>query len=218
MTLYAMSVSGNCWKVAWMLRLCGVPHKIVATTYDGANGTLRTRSPEFLSKNPNGQTPLLELDDGRFLAESNAILLYLTERYQKMMPPPDPANCYLRGQVYQWLFFEQYSHEPYIAVRRANIIFQRPTTAEAMQKLLEKGNNALQVMEVQPKKTSSFIAGGSEPSVADIALYAYTGMAEEGGYDFTQYPAVKSWLARIKALPYFEGTEILREIEYVPPK
>ena len=229
MRLYAMSVSGNCWKAAWMLRLCRVPFEVVETSYDGANGTLKTRSPEFLAKNPNGQTPLLELslsdDNGggsatannnsSYIAESNAILLYLAERYGKCMPPATPGNHYDRAMVYQWLFFEQYSHEPSIAVRRANIIFQRNASPETMQALLDKGHHALQVMNDQLVK-SRFIAGTETITVADIALFAYTHMAHEGGFELHRFPAVQAWLQRIQAMPEFQGMEILREPKFVP--
>jgi glutathione S-transferase len=156
-----------------------------------------TRSAEYLAKNPNGMVPLLELDDGRLLAESNAILIYLAEGTRFL-----PADRYRRGLAYQWLFFEQYSHEPYIAVRKAILTFPeraKDATPERLELTLTRGNKALGVMEKQLSKTP-FFAGG-EMSIADIALYAYTHDAHKGGFDLGAYPAVSAWLERVRADP-----------------
>jgi glutathione S-transferase len=191
-----MPKSGNCYKVAWELRRLGIQYEMICTTFvDGG-----TKKPEFLEKNPNGQVPLLELDDGRRLAESNAILLFLEEeqslRTSMDMPSLIPKDPYQRALMYQWLFFEQYSHEPSIAVRRANVIFQRPCSKEKMDQLLEKGYKALHVMEQQLTKTSFMV--GEEMSLADIALFAYTNLAHEGKYDLSRYPNIQDWLERVK--------------------
>lgn len=217
MKLYAMPRSGNCYKVAWMLRLLNIPHDIVTTSIlDGS-----TKSPAFMAKNPNGQVPLLELDDGRFLAESNAILLYLAEKQNQQSKAGDP--CFLprddpfqRAKAYEWMFFEQYSHEPTIAVRRANVIFQRSCDKERMQQLLDKGHHALGVMEKQlALKESPFLAG-KDFSVADISLYAYTHVADEGEFDLERFPNVLVWLKRVQNLPGYEDMSILEEEKFAP--
>jgi glutathione S-transferase len=192
-TIYGMTDSGNCYKPRLLMAKLGRPFRHAET--NSRDGT--TRSAEYLAKNPNGKVPLLELDDGRFVSESNAILLYLGEG-----TPFVPNDAYDRAQVNQWLFFEQYSHEPYVAVRRSmNLYPERKAlaTPERMQSLLENGNKALGVMESQLKKTP-FLAGAAM-TVADIALYAYTHDAEKGGFDLARYPAVSAWLKRIESDP-----------------
>ncbi|CAB9528971.1 Protein GstA [Seminavis robusta] len=204
MKLYAMPRSGNCYKVAWMLRLLKVPHQIVTTSIlDGS-----TKSPAFMDKNPNGQVPLLELEDGRFLAESGAMLLYLAETQKSFLPPTD--DPFQRAKVFEWMFFEQYSHEPSIAVRRANVIFQRPCDDAKMKQLLDKGHHALGVMERQ-LATTPFLTG-PDFSVADIALYAYTHVAAEGEFELTRFPHVQTWLQRIQGMPgYVDMDSCLQE-------
>ncbi|PWK72635.1 glutathione S-transferase family protein [Aminobacter sp. AP02] len=190
-TIYGMTDSGNCYKPRLLMAKLGRPFKHVETS--SRDGT--TRSTAYLAKNANGKVPLLELEDGRFLAESNAILLYLAEGTRLL-----PTDAYERALVYQWLFFEQYSHEPYIAVRRSLMTYPERAvlaTPERLASLLESGNRALGVMEAQLRKTP-FLAGDAM-SVADIALYAYTQDASVGGYDLGVLPAVRAWLARIEA-------------------
>jgi glutathione S-transferase len=156
-----------------------------------------TNSPEFLAKNPNGKVPLLELEDGRLLAESNAILLYLAEGTRFL-----PEDRYERALVYQWMFFEQYSHEPQIAVRRSLIKHKEraaQATPERLAALLGGGNRALGVMEIA-LRDKAFIAGDSI-SVADIALYAYTHDADAAGFDLSAYPNISDWLDRVSADP-----------------
>jgi glutathione S-transferase len=190
-TIYGMADSGNCYKPRLLLAKLGKPFRHVeVSSRSGA-----TRSADYLAKNPNGMAPLLELADGWLLAESNAILLYFAEGTRFL-----PTDRYARGLVHQWLFFEQYSHEPYIAVRRALLTFPeraKDATPERLAATLERGHKALRVMETQLGKTP-FTAGGAY-TVADIALYAYTHVAGEGGFDLAAYPAVQSWLARVEA-------------------
>lgn len=194
-----------------MLRLLKCPHELVTTSILDAS----TKKPEFLAKNPNGQVPLLELEDGRFLAESNAILLYLAEQSSSTTSSLlSRDDAYQRAKAYEWMFFEQYSHEPAIAVRRANVIFQRPCDAAKMQQLLDKGHCALGVMEQQLKQTP-FLAG-EEMSVADISLYAYTHVAEEGEFEMDRFPNVQAWVKRIQAMPGYEAMSILEDKEYAP--
>lgn len=196
-TLYEQPDSGNCYKVRLVAAHTGRPlARVAVSSRDGS-----TRTPEFLAKNPIGKVPAVQLDDGRFLAESNAILLHLAEG-----TPLLPADAYDRAKAYEWLFFEQYSHEPAIAVRRALITYPERkalATPERMAQLLDAGNRALGVMEAR-------LAGhkwltGKSFSVADIALYAYTHTAEEGGYDLTPYPGIRAWMGRIETLPGHVG-------------
>nr|WMC95458.1 glutathione S-transferase family protein [Aminobacter aminovorans] len=190
-TIYGMSDSGNSYKPRLLMAKLGRPFRHVETSSrDGS-----TRTPAYLAKNANGKVPLLELDDGRFLAESNAILLHMAEGTRLL-----PADAYQRALVFQWLFFEQYSHEPFVAVRRTMFLYPEraaQATPERMQALLDGGNKALGVMQVHLEKTP-FLAGDAM-SVADIALYAYTHDATIGGYDLDAFPAVKAWLARVAA-------------------
>ena len=152
LTIYSQPDSGNCYKPRLLLAKIGKPFKhVTVSALDGS-----TRTPEYLAKNPNGKVPLLELEDGRFIAESNAILLHLAEGTAYL-----PKDAYERALVYQWLFFEQYSHEPYVAVRRALMVYPErasDATPERLASTLEGGDKALSVMETQLKKTP-FLAG-----------------------------------------------------------
>ncbi|CAB4327769.1 glutathione S-transferase family protein [Brucella sp. 6810] len=191
LTIYSQPDSGNCYKPRLLLAKLGKPFRhVTVSALDGS-----TRTPEYLARNPNGKVPLLELEGGRFLAESNAILLHLAEGTRFL-----PVDPYERALVYQWLFFEQYSHEPYIAVRRALKIYPEragDATPERLAATLAGGEKALSVMEVQLRKTP-FIAG-DHYTVADIALYAYTHEAHLGGFDMQKYRAVGDWLERVAA-------------------
>ncbi|MEP9396469.1 glutathione S-transferase family protein [Mesorhizobium sp. KR2-14] len=193
MKLYGMVDSGNCYKPRLLLAKLEQPFEHVeVSSHTGA-----TRSAEYMAKNPNGMVPLVELEDGRLLAESNAILLYFAEG-----TPLLPTDRYARGLAYQWLFFEQYSHEPYIAVRKALLTVPgraKDATPERLALTLERGNKALGVMEKHLSGSDFFV--GNTMSVADIALYAYTHEAGKGGFDLSAYPAVSDWLARVAAEP-----------------
>lgn len=193
LTLYGMIDSGNCYKPRLLLAKLGRRFRnIEVSSHDGS-----TRKPAFTDKNPNAMVPLLEFEDGRLLAESNAILLHLGEGTRFV-----PQDAYDRALAYQWLFFEQYSHEPYIAVRRALVSFphrKADATPERLQATLERGEKALRVMEKRLGETKFF--AGARYSVADIALYAYTHVAEEGGFDLAAYPAVRGWLKRVEDDP-----------------
>jgi glutathione S-transferase len=193
-TLYSMQTSGNCYKPRLLMHQLGLPFRLV----DIDPGKSQTRTPEFLALNPNGRVPLLVLPDGRKLSESNAMLLYLAEG-----TPYLPADRYQRALAYQWLFFEQYEHEPVIAVARSwmKIYPDRigKATAEQIADWQRRGNRVLSVMEKALAK-SDWFAGGAY-SVADIALYAYTHVAEDGGFDLSAFPAIGAWLARVAAEP-----------------
>ncbi len=193
-TLYSMQSSGNCYKPRLLLHQLGLPFRLVET--DPSKGD--TRTPEYLALNPNGKVPLLVLPDGRRLSESNAMLLYLAEGTAYL-----PADRYERALVNQWLFFEQYDHEPTIAVARSWLTIYPDRIGKATPEQLagwsERGNRALGVME--KALTGSDWLAGSAYSVADIALYAYTHVADEGGFDLGAYPAIGAWLKRVAAQP-----------------
>jgi glutathione S-transferase len=191
--LYSMQSSGNCYKPRLAMHELGIPFRIE----DVEKGSGRNRTPEFLKLNPNAQVPLLILPDGRPLAESNAMLLHLAEGTSLI-----PGDAYDRALCWQWLFFEQYSHEPVIAVAR-NWLFLTPGGREQMAHRIEewqvKGHKALGVMEAR-LASHDFLAGPAF-SVADIALYAYTHVAEDADYDLARYPGIRAWLARVAARP-----------------
>ena len=195
MRLYGMSGSGNCWKPASLMDQLGLAYDWIEV--DILSGASRT--PEFLARNPNGKVPLLELDDGRVLAESNAMLCYLAEDSALL-----PTERYARGKVLEWLFFEQYSHEPYIATVRFWVHFMgnKDVWRERIAEAMTKGYAALGVMETQLVRTP-FLAG-EHYSIADIALYAYTHVADEGGYDLNAYPAIGAWMQRLRSQARFK--------------
>ena len=190
--LYDYLPSGNGYKVRLLLTLLGLPFERVELDIDRAE----TRTAAYLAKNPNGRIPALELENGEVLAESNAILFYLADG-----TPYLPDDRWLRAQVLQWMFFEQYSHEPYVAVAR--YFLQHLEMTEARRVLLaekqDKGRAALAVMEDHLATRTYFV--GERTTIADLALYAYTHVADEGGYDLEPYPAVRAWLARVTAEP-----------------
>jgi glutathione S-transferase len=185
--------SGNGYKARLLLAQLGVPFERVEYDIDRAE----TRTPEFLRMNPNGRVPVLELEDGRFLPESNAILFYLAEG-----TPFLPDARFERAQVLRWAFFEQYSHEPNIASPRYWITHNLPMTEERRVTLEPKrklGYAALGVMEGHLKDHEFFV--GDHYSIADIALYAYTHVAHEGGFDLSRFPSINAWLERVAAQP-----------------
>jgi glutathione S-transferase len=185
--------SGNGYKARLLLAQLGVSYERVEYDIDRAE----TRTPEFLRMNPNGRVPVLELEDGHFLPESNAILFYLAEGTQFL-----PDGRFERAQVLRWAFFEQYSHEPNIATPRYWITHNLPMTEERRVTLEPKrrlGYAALEVMEGHLKDRDFFV--GDRYTIADIALYAYTHVAPEGGFDLGRFPAVRTWLSRVAAQP-----------------
>lgn len=189
LTLYDFWDSGNGYKVRLLLSHLGIEHRRVEL--DILRG--ETRTDAFLAKNPNGRIPLLELADGRVLAESNAIQFYLAEG-----TPYLPDDAYERAQVLQWMFFEQYSHEPYIAVLRFwTFSGQLDEHAHEIDERKRRGDQALAVMEQHLAKRSFFVA--DRYGLADIALYVYTHVADEGGFDLAPYPAIRRWLERVRS-------------------
>ena len=192
MRLYDYLPSGNGYKVRLLLAQLGVAYERVEL--DIMKG--ETRTPEFLTKNPNGRIPVLDIGDGVHLAESNAILAYLAD------PTPFlPTDRLDRARAMQWLFFEQYSHEPHIAVARFWLMHGGPSE-EQRRRLPQRhasGYAALDVMETHLGGRSFFVA--DRYSVADIALYAYTHVADEGCFDLAPYPQVRAWLERVASEP-----------------
>ena len=192
--LHQMQVSGNCYKIRLAAHQLGVP--LVLKEYGLHDGS--TRTPQFLASNPNGRVPLLEVDDGRFLPESGAILWYLAEG-----TPLVPGDRWSRAEMLQWMFFEQYSHEPYIAVARFWLCFAPSAELDKRRHLISewqaKGNAALAVMESHLTRHDWF--AGDRYSIADIALYGYTHCAVDGGFELGQYPAVVAWLSRVADEP-----------------
>ena len=194
MILHDNLSSGNGYKVRLLLTQLGIPFERIE--YDITNG--ETRTPEFLENvNANGRVPVLETDEGEFLPESDAILFYLADG-----TPLLPEDRLGRARALQWMFFEQYSHEPNIAVARAwlhvfdvEMTQERRNALESKQKL---GYDALGVMEKHLKDNDFFV---DHYSIADIALYAYTHVADEGGFDLDGFPAVLAWLERVSSQP-----------------
>lgn len=194
LTLYDCLESGNGHKVRLLLSLLNRDYTLVLKDIHKGE----TRTPEFLAINPNGRIPTLQLEDGRTLAESNAILCYLAEG-----TPYLPVDPFERARVLSWLFWEQYQHEPTIAVSRF-WVHHLEMTAERKAQLEEKqakGREALALMDLN--FTYAEWAVGTEPTVADISLYSYTSVADEGGIDLEPFPAVRQWLGRVEALPGF---------------
>lgn len=192
--LYDFLPSGNGYKVRLLLTQLEIPFERVEM--DILKGETRTK--EFLAKNPNGRIPVLEIQPEQFLCESNAILFYLSEGTEFF-----PNNSWERAQVMQWLFFEQYSHEPNIATSRFWITELNLGKADKYQDALnqkrELGYAALGVMEKHLTDHVFFV--GERYTIADIALFAYTHVAPEGGFDLTRFPAIQAWLERVKGQP-----------------
>ena len=190
--LYDYLESGNGYKVRLLLHQLGEPFERLEL--DITEG--QTRTPDFLARNLNGRIPLLELNDGSHLAESNAINFFLAEGTAFL-----PSKRLDRALVLQWMCFEQYSHEPYIAVLRflAHTGALDPSHPSAKEKF-ERGLDALRVMEQHLSSRSFFVA--DQYTIADIALYAYTHVAAEGGFDLTPFTAIGRWLERVRKLPH----------------
>jgi glutathione S-transferase len=190
--LYDDLHSGNGYKVRLLLTQLGIPFEFVAKSTKRGE----TRTAEFLAMNPNGRIPLVELSRGQYLAESGAILFYFADG-----TPLLPEDRWTRAEVLQWMFFEQYSHEPYVAVARAWLTHygmdeERKRQLPQKQKL---GYDALGVMEQHLARREFFVA--ERYTIADIALYAYTHVADQGGFDLGRFPAIRAWLERVRSQP-----------------
>ncbi|WP_188150088.1 glutathione S-transferase family protein [Teredinibacter waterburyi] len=198
MKIYGDIKSGNCYKIKLLASILDIHHQwqhvdILAK---------ETQTTDFLSKNPNGKIPLLELANGQYLAESNAILNFLSEGTH--LSSSDP---FVRAQILQWQFFEQYSHEPYIAVARyiAKYLGLPEARRGEYKSKQAGGHKALRVMERQLKNSDYLV--DNRLTIADISLYGYTHVAEEGGFDLSIYSAIGGWLKRIEEHPAYVGME-----------
>ncbi len=197
-TVYGDIQSGNCYKIKLLMGFLEIEHDW--RPVDILAG--ETQTAEFLVMNPNGKIPVLEFDDGRLLTESNAILNYLAEGSEWL-----PVDRFIRAQVLQWQFFEQYSHEPFIATARyinkyLGLPRERLAEYEAKQ---EGGHQALKVMEAQLLQRQFLV--GDSPTIADISLYAYTHVAHEGGFDLSRYDNIGRWISQFEALPGYQAME-----------
>ena len=187
MRIYGDSISGNCLKVKWTADHLRLPYEWIETDVQKAE----TRTPAFLAMNPAGQVPTVILDDGRPLAQSNAIILHLAEGSELI-----PQDAYDRAKMLEWLFWEQYSHEPYVAVARFQVHLGKDP-AELEPRLVERGKAALQRLE-DALAGARFLVG-ARPTLADISLVAYTRVAGEGGFALSDYPNVQAWIGRVEA-------------------
>ena len=188
LTIYGDIRSGNCLKVKWLLDWLGRDYRWVET--DVMSGA--TRSADFLARNPAGQVPAVVFEDGRVLAQSNAIIGYFGEG-----GPFIPVDAYDRARMHEWLFWEQYSHEPYIAVVRFQRLLGGKRADEIEPRLVERGHAALARMEAALAGADWLVGDG--PTLADLALVAYTRVAHEGDFDLGSYPAVRAWIGRVEA-------------------
>ena len=188
MRVYGDSISRNCQKVQWTADYLALPYEWVETDILKQE----TRTGSFLALNPAGQVPLVILDDGRPLAQSNAIILHLAEGSDLI-----PTDSYDRAKVLEWLFWEQYSHEPYVAVARFQMRYLGKPVSDLEPRLIERGKAALALME-DALAGSSFLVGETL-TLADIALVAYTRMAGEGGFNLADYPLIQSWIRRVES-------------------
>jgi glutathione S-transferase len=188
--VYGMASSGNCHKVKLVLDILRIPYHWHETDIMKRE----SRTPEFLRMNPNGRVPVLQIDATTFLPESNAIMCYLADGSDLW-----PGDRLTRAQALQWLFFEQYSHEPYIAVARFVLLFQKRPDDPRLPDILQRGYAALGVMETHLGRNDFFVA--KRLTIADIALFAYTHRAEDGGFDLALYPAIRAWIERCLQQP-----------------
>lgn len=184
--IFGDSISGNCLKVKWVVTQLSIPHEWIEI--DILKGESRT--DEFLALNPFGQVPVVQFDNGRTLAQSNAIILHLAEGSALI-----PNDAFERAKMFEWMFWEQYSHEPTIAVRRFQKLYLKKSDDEIDADLMAKGRRALGRMEMA-LISCDWIAGGEALTLADISLLAYTRLADEGGFDLNEFPAVQAWVAR----------------------
>jgi glutathione S-transferase len=188
MRIYGDITSGNCLKVKYTADHLGLPYEwAVVSALDG-----ETKSPDFLARNPMGQIPVVELDDGRHLAQSNAIIRYLARGSSLL-----PEDAFTQAKIDEWMFWEQYSHEPYIAVCRFHMLYlKRPKEAREAWRV-ERGEKALDLMEAHLASRPFLVGDGL--TIADIALVAYTRVAHEGGFDLASRPNVQAWIKRCEA-------------------
>ena len=183
MKIYGDTNSGNCLKVKWVCDYLALPYRWIDV--DTMKGESRTA--EFLKLNSAGQVPTIELDDGRTLAQSNAIIRYLARGSDLI-----PADAFAQARMDEWLFWEQYSHEPYIAVCRFQMVYLRKPASELDPEKVKRGYAALDRME-RHLESAKFLVGEAV-SLADVALLAYTRLAHQGGFDLGKYPHLRRWI------------------------
>jgi glutathione S-transferase len=196
MRIFGDSISGNCLKLKWTADLLGINYDWVETSV--LKGESRT--PEYLAMNPAGQVPAVLLDDGRMLAQSNAIITWMAEGSALI-----PADAFARAKMNEWLFWEQYSHEPYVAVARFQVHYLGKSVSELEPKIVERGKSALKRLD-EATATGPFLLGDAL-SLADIALVAYTRVAHEGGFTLADYPNVVRWVAKVEAALNIAGAD-----------
>ncbi len=185
--IYGNHVSGNCWKVKWTADALDIPNEwIEVDIFAGESQT-----PEFLALNPCGQVPTVVLPDERVLRQSNAIILHLAEGSHLI-----PKDSFERARMNEWLFWEQNSHETTIATRRAFLCYRGKTEDEIDPSMLKRGNDALARLELRLERSPYLV--GNEQTLADIAVVAYTRVAHEGGFDLSDFPSVRAWIARVE--------------------
>ena len=187
MKIYGDSISGNCLKVKWVAESLGLSYDWIETDIMAG----QSRTPVFLAMNPAGQVPTVVLDDGRPLAQSNAIILHLAEGSALI-----PRDAYQRARMLEWMFWEQYSHEPYVAVARFQVRYLGRAVADLEPRVVERGAAALQRLE--DGLDGRLFLVGEAVSLADVALVAYTRVAHEGGFDLSAYPRVEAWVGRVE--------------------
>jgi len=185
--IYGDSISGNCLKVKWTADHLGIAYQWIET--DILKGESRT--PDYLAMNPAGQVPLIVLEDRRTLAQSNAIIVYLAEGSGLI-----PADAFVRAKMLEWLFWEQYSHEPYVAVARFQMRYLGKTASELEPRIVQRGKAALALLD-RALADRPFLVG-EWLSLADIALVAYSRVAHEGGFDLAVYSHLANWIARVE--------------------
>ena len=185
MKIYGDLISGNCLKVKWTCDRLGIPYEWVPV--DVVAG--ETRTPAFLARFPQGQVPAVDFEDGRTLAQSNAIMRYLARGSALL-----PEDAYTQARIDEWLFWEQYSHEPYIAVLRFHMRYLGKTRDQCEPWRIERGEKALDFMESRIAGRDYYV--GSTVTIADVALLAYTRLAHEGGFDLSGRPGIRKWIAR----------------------
>ena len=187
MQIFGDSISGNCLKVKWTAGLLGLRYDWVETSVLKGD----TRTAAYLAMNPAGQVPLLRFENGRILAQSNAIIFHLAEGSGLI-----PVDAFDRAKMMEWLFWEQYSHEPYVAVARFQVHYLGKAVADLEPKIIERGKAALRLLD-DAVKSRAFLVGDSF-TIADIALVAYTRVAHEGGFTMADYPGVVAWVGRVE--------------------
>jgi len=187
-TVFGDSISGNCLKVKWVLEKLDLPYRWVEVNILAGE----TRTPDFLARNSAGQVPVVVLEDGRALSQSNAIIIHLAEGTGLI-----PEYSYERARMLEWMFWEQYSHEPYVAVARFQVTYLGHAPADLEPRIVDRGKSALARLE-QALSAGGFLVG-PRLSLADVALVAYTRVAHEGGFDLADYPSVQAWIGRVES-------------------